>query len=488
MITISLNNHQWTFDESKPVGPPGGFGEVFRGSGPSGEVAIKRLKLSAGAAAYREMKIGEFLADRDYNHVVPVLDFGQDADSDRYYLVMPLCEQSLQDRIASGTAIEWDEAKQALLNIVSGLQEVGEIVHRDLKPANVLFLDGCWRIADFGIAKFVEDSTSLETLRESLTPLYAAPEQWKGERSTAATDVYALGCIVHALLNGQPPFLGDLDAVRCGHLNEVPPSLTAVDPRLDGLVKLMLRKSPVSRPSLHRLVQVLGEIGTQTSKARFAALAAADSVVANEQSKAEAAARVIAEEQQARSMLAKEGIADLKRIAKQFFTDVKEQTNTAEITKNGLRLGEATIVIDEPREVQPGSEDWDIVAQSKIAVRGAIKERYSASDPTFYEFEATVFFGKSKAEPEYRWREVSFWSFGNHMNGSQPSALPAGGRDFNYALSNVMHSWNVAHGPWAIDGEDEEKFHDRWANLLARAANGNLRPSNSMPLNESYFH
>ena len=55
MPTIHLNSAEWTFDEDAPLGPPGGFGEVFRGSGASGPVAIKRLKLTASEAAHREM-------------------------------------------------------------------------------------------------------------------------------------------------------------------------------------------------------------------------------------------------------------------------------------------------------------------------------------------------------------------------------------------------------------------------------------------------
>jgi serine/threonine protein kinase len=51
--------------------------------------------------------------------------------------------------------------------------EVPQIVRRDLKPANVLWLDGGWKIADFDIAKFVEDVTSLNTVKAALTPPYA---------------------------------------------------------------------------------------------------------------------------------------------------------------------------------------------------------------------------------------------------------------------------------------------------------------------------
>jgi serine/threonine-protein kinase len=113
---------------------------------------------------------------------------------------MPVCDRNLQEAIDETRAgLEAKEAVLVVLAILRGLQAVVEITHRDLKPPNVLYHQGLWKIADFGIAKFVEDSTSLETLRRSLTPAYAAPEQWTGERPTPATDIYAVGCIINAL-------------------------------------------------------------------------------------------------------------------------------------------------------------------------------------------------------------------------------------------------------------------------------------------------
>ena len=103
MDTIRLNNGTWQIDLSNPLGGAGGFGEVFFGKGSAGDdVAIKRLKITAGQAAHREMNIGNDLSNRKYNHVVPILDSGLDADSDRYYLVMPVCEQSLPSAHRSG--------------------------------------------------------------------------------------------------------------------------------------------------------------------------------------------------------------------------------------------------------------------------------------------------------------------------------------------------------------------------------------------------
>lgn len=80
MPEIRLVRGVWQYDEQSRLGRPGGFGEVFRGSGEGNEVAIKRLSLTATAAAHREMKIAGSLVDREHQHIVPILDYGQDLE------------------------------------------------------------------------------------------------------------------------------------------------------------------------------------------------------------------------------------------------------------------------------------------------------------------------------------------------------------------------------------------------------------------------
>jgi hypothetical protein len=128
------------------------------------------------------------------------------------------------------------------------------IVHRDLKPENLFIQQPGDRvkIADFGIARD-DDMTTLTTVGHPIgTPLYMAPERWEGEPATAASDLYALGCVLYEMLTGEPPFNGTLVAVVNQHLKVVPPSprerRDEVPKRLNDLVMSLIAKDPARRP------------------------------------------------------------------------------------------------------------------------------------------------------------------------------------------------------------------------------------------------
>ncbi len=499
MNTLRLERNEWQLDEASPLGPPGGFGEVFRGRGIDGDVAIKRLKLSAGAASHREMSIGAVLAERDHKYIVPVLDYGQDADSDRYYLVMPICEYSLQNFIDNNGPLSYSDAKLTILNIIAGLMEVQDIVHRDLKPGNILWHQGRWKIADFGIAKFVEDATSLDSLRSSLTPAYAAPEQWRGERPTSATDIYAIGCIFHTILTGSPPFQGDKETVQEAHLYTPAPTLTDVEHRLSGLIGTMLRKSPASRPTLQRCEFVVRALDASTASAGRAALAAAGNAVSQAEAAAEAERNARETAARLRRELEQEATSELDSIMNRLFDIIESSSEAILRDKRSITLGSAKLNLSEGSRVsmignniaRVGNDiykpTWDVAANAYLVLICDMGAN-TVYRPNEYRFSTTLAFASIPGDDTFRWRELSFMElFSSRPNREQPIALNPLSREFAIALSNTMGAHQVACGPWTIDGEDEVSFQERWIRLFAKAATRQLQPPMQLPIPQSFF-
>ncbi|MCW6005450.1 serine/threonine protein kinase [Micromonospora sp. CPCC 205371] len=131
------------------------------------------------------------------------------------------------------------------------------VIHRDIKPGNLL-VDGAGvvKVCDFGIARLqVRDGSALTSHSETVgTCEYMAPEQATGEPVDARTDLYALGCVLHAMLTGRPPFLGETAmAVLHQHLERAPVPVRAlrsdVPAELDHLIGRLLAKSQGDRPA-----------------------------------------------------------------------------------------------------------------------------------------------------------------------------------------------------------------------------------------------
>jgi eukaryotic-like serine/threonine-protein kinase len=129
MKTIKLPTGTFEYDPAKPLGRRGGFGQVFAGKSASGgDVVVKKLHLSAADAAHRELQIADELKGRAFEHVVPFIDAGQDADTGDYFFVMPKAEESLQNVVNKKGLLAPDETAAVLLEIAKGLIEVGELV------------------------------------------------------------------------------------------------------------------------------------------------------------------------------------------------------------------------------------------------------------------------------------------------------------------------------------------------------------------------
>jgi serine/threonine protein kinase len=127
-------------------------------------------------------------------------------------------------------------------------------IHRDVKPANIMISKaGAVKVMDFGIAKALADASSVtQTAAVIGTAQYLSPEQARGEKVDARSDVYSLGCVLYEMLTGEPPFTGDSPvSVAYQHVREdpIPPSQRHDDisPELDAVVLKALAKNPDNR-------------------------------------------------------------------------------------------------------------------------------------------------------------------------------------------------------------------------------------------------
>jgi len=178
----------------------GGFGQVFVVTGDEGEAVAKFVPKAPGAD--RELLFVDLTGVRN---IIPIVDTGEHGDY--WVLVMPRADTSLRGYLTgNGGRLDLATAIGVLTDIADALVDLeGRVVHRDLKPENVLLYKGHWCLADFGISRYAEATTAPDTRKFAWSAPYAAPERWRNERATTATDVYALGIMAYELVKGERP-------------------------------------------------------------------------------------------------------------------------------------------------------------------------------------------------------------------------------------------------------------------------------------------
>ena len=248
----------------------GGMGRVWRARDVrlDREVAVKTVDLAGvtdPTLADRFQREIVLTARLTSPHTVTVFDGGVDGRT--AYLVMELLRgESLADAIARrgplGLTQTLDVARQVTLGLAAA-HAIG-LVHRDIKPANVMLGDGKVKLLDFGIAQLTGQVDPHLTAPQMTigTAAYMSPEQAAGQRVDAATDLYALGCLIMTMLTGRPPFPGDQPVlVASAQINAEPPRLTSrrpdVPPGLDALVAALLAKNPLHRPDTTATLRAL---------------------------------------------------------------------------------------------------------------------------------------------------------------------------------------------------------------------------------------
>ena len=199
----------------------------------------------------REAAIGTRL---NHPHVMRVFD-GEERS--RVYMVMEWCEGRLLRKILDEGRIPPDRANRIALGVLGALDYIhaNGVVHRDLKPENILVdANDDVKLIDFGIASDVSSrrltySSFTATLG---TPDYIAPEQVKGKRGDARTDIFSMGVILYEMLTGKLPFSGPspLAAMNDRLLNPpLPPRVAdpTVTPQMQEILYRALERDPRNR-------------------------------------------------------------------------------------------------------------------------------------------------------------------------------------------------------------------------------------------------
>jgi serine/threonine-protein kinase PpkA len=257
----------------------GGMSEVFLAERESDHdaVVLKILNARPGddpELFQRFLQEYNIISSVQHNNVVRIYDHGF-SETCAYIAMEYLARGTLKDAIAEGLSKR--QALSLLAQIAGGLAAIHErgIIHRDLKPANIMVRDdGTIAIADFGIAKKIEEASD-NTRHGQLfgTPYYVAPELIDGQPASPRSDLYSLGIVFYELLTRSRPFdapvMSELIAL---HLRAPVPRLANelqdLQPLLDGL----LAKDPQARfADADALLDAIDRVWTQESLRAFGA-------------------------------------------------------------------------------------------------------------------------------------------------------------------------------------------------------------------------
>jgi WD40 repeat protein/serine/threonine protein kinase len=183
-------------------------------------------------------------------HIVSLLNFGISRD-DLPFLVMEYAPGgTLRDHHPKGERLPLPTIISYVDQLASALQYAHNhhIIHRDVKPENILVrADGTLLISDFGIAKLMEQSMHLSEQKHVGTPIYMAPEQYRGY-PCFASDQYALAVVIYELICGTPPFQGPAIGLALQHMDTPPPPLREQLPELPAAVEQVIFQALAKAP------------------------------------------------------------------------------------------------------------------------------------------------------------------------------------------------------------------------------------------------
>lgn len=201
------------------------------------EEVVKRFVL--------ELKYARKITHENVIRIYDFITFGSSYAMSMEYFA----SHSLASELKAGKPLETERALRIIRDICHGMivTHKGQLVHRDLKPSNILINDdGLVKIVDFGLAAAAREGESRLTKTGIIlgTPTYMAPEQVKGVRVDARTDIYSLGVIMYEVFTGRPPYTGDDPmSILFQHVEGKAKPPRAVNPKISPALDAVIRRA-----------------------------------------------------------------------------------------------------------------------------------------------------------------------------------------------------------------------------------------------------
>jgi tRNA A-37 threonylcarbamoyl transferase component Bud32 len=518
----------------------GAVGEVWRARDGvlSRSVAIKvvREKIDDPELA-RFQREARLAASLQHPGITVVHDIGE--QDGQPFIVMELLDGAdLAARLEQAkTGLPVNEAISLAIQAADALQaaHAGQVIHRDLKPANLFVLStGQLKVCDFGIAVAADAADSMAIGSYILgTPAYMSPEQCDGEPADQRSDLYALGCVLYALLTGHPPFpVGPPLTIMAQHRKMAPASVRAarpeVPPALDRLVMSLLAKDPQERPATAgdvastlrsarsaspkpgraaeplagppqvppvRQVPAPGPARYQGASYGYGATASSwltqlrEADRANELRRNRAGSRAwqllsqtqrLAQHHQTLSAIA---ARDLTMLSNALWDAITRAAPTADAWQSELgwtvKLNTATLRFEQLRGQSPNPYGNGLWAPFDIVSYSALSLRFSQPSQRYQGRSHSLWYCDAQQAGRYYWYETAFMT--SSLRAKTATRCP-------YALQPSYASSAFFAGPlrvaWpftAMAGLNLNDFISRWATWLAAAAQGTLRRPVPLP-------
>jgi eukaryotic-like serine/threonine-protein kinase len=479
--SVIVLQREWVLGEQ--IGE-GGFGIVRAASGGEKEAVVKLVPKEPGAQ--RELLLHADL-DRARN-VVPLLEHGETAE--HLVLVMPRAQMNLREHLqAAGSLLDPPEARRILADIALTLTDLhGRVVHRDIKPENVLLLGGRWCLTDFGISRYAEASTAAVTHKFSMTPAYAAPERFRGERAQSPADIYAVGVIGYEMVAGRQPFPGpEMEDFAEQHLDEIPPQLQCPDAALAALIHECLLKAPQARPTPERLLGRLTPGPPPTTGGGLSRLGQAGAAEASRRAEVDQVLSQIRSIRERHEQLFAGATAMLEPILQRLERELTDAAPAIRSERSpggalSMRLGRAELqipVLQAASSEHGGSGaaiPFDLVAVTEISI-------LTPPDQHGYTGRShSLWFCDPLTEGDYGWFELAFTlnAFTMQVTSSDPFAL-APGPEAAQALNPGVDVYQLAWPFTRLDAESAGTLIERVAGWLADGAEGRLHRPGTIP-------